>query len=116
MTNKELAAEIDRLLNLAGATSNEEAQSVYLEQVGLVVEENYKAIIAALDGEEWVKCDESVHDLTDWVLIAYRGEVRQARCQWDDYHRHYYWESMYEDLELKDVTHWRPLPKPPEKE
>lgn len=64
---------------------------------------------------EWISVKDRLPEWREWVLVTHVGEVDRGRLIEDyGYPRGYYWDVVgYEGL--IDVTHWMPLPKPPEK-
>lgn len=75
-------------------------------------------------GPKWIKCSEGLPVEGEWVLVSVNkehgsevemdcthkmegGEIIWLICQQID---------RYPDAEFSDVTHWMPLPQPPEAE
>lgn len=72
---------------------------------------------------EWIKCSERMPDAETPVLALLNGEIRVAEIRWDmptheeTYRPFWYWDDPYDDgqpWEVFDITHWMPLPEPPE--
>ena len=73
---------------------------------------------------EWIKCSERMPKAETPVLVMLNGEIRVAELRWDrpTYEETYkpfrYWDDPYDDdgqdWEVFDITHWMPLPEPPE--
>ena len=66
------------------------------------------------DETKWINVDDAVPNETLWCLV-YGDEAMACRAwsaerrQWED------WQGcQYPGLELASITHWRPLPSPPE--
>lgn len=66
-----------------------------------------------MEKDEWVKCSKRLPKVGIRVLVWYRGDTWTARLS--DEGRHYkLWLLPTGHAELKEVSHWRPLPHPPE--
>ncbi len=72
---------------------------------------------------EWIKCSERMPEDETPVLVMLNGEIRVAEIRWDTptyeetYQPFRYWDDPYDDgqdWEVFDITHWMPLPAPPE--
>lgn len=71
----------------------------------------------------WVKCSERMPEPETPVLILLNGEIRIGEIRWDmptgeeSYQPFKYWDDPNDDgqpWEVFDVTHWMPLPAPPD--
>lgn len=71
----------------------------------------------------WVKCSERMPKAETPVLVMLNGEIRVAEIRWDrptheeTYKPFRYWDDPYDDGQdwgVFDITHWMPLPEPPE--
>lgn len=66
-----------------------------------------------MEEDGWVKCSKRLPKVGTRVLVWYRGDTWTARLS--DEGRHYkLWLLPTGHAELKEVSHWRPLPHPPE--
>lgn len=72
---------------------------------------------------KWIKCSERMPEAGVPVLVLLSGEIRVAEIRWDTptheetYQPFRYWDDPYDDgqpWEVFDITHWMPLPEPPE--
>ena len=107
--------------DLAGKVNLTELASCDVDAVGLAAAdqlENQSAHIAALQKEieklrgqvpRWIPVEERLPDQCMDILVRYRDKhilLGTARC--DDW--------IEEDFEDGNITHWMPLPEPPEVE
>ncbi|MDV5140811.1 DUF551 domain-containing protein [Chimaeribacter arupi] len=72
---------------------------------------------------EWIECSDGLPEDETPVIININGEVRVGVICWeqpgweDAYSPFQYWDDPYnegQDWDWCDVTHWMPLPEPPE--
>jgi hypothetical protein len=62
---------------------------------------------------KWISCKKRVPDTTEDVL-CWNGEYMQVSCYFFcDAWKKWVWESRDSTKNLGQVTHWKPLPKPP---
>lgn len=68
------------------------------------------------DETKWIAVDVATPDATVWCLVSGDGAIacrgwNATKQQWED------WQGcQYPGLEMYNITHWRPLPDPPEPE
>ena len=74
---------------------------------------------------EWIKVEDKRPKSETPVLIVYKGTIRVGKIRWeyptheDTYHAFSYWDDPFDDgqdWEWPDVTHWMPLPEPPDRQ
>ena len=51
-----------------------------------------------------------------WVLLASMGSWKAHIGTWEDYNGRACWVKDGEGLPLHDITHWMPLPAPPQED
>ena len=66
---------------------------------------------------EWIKCSERMPENTQMLLAFSQGEIVAAYWNWVvnpiDYKKYRGFTYLSGSI-LDDVTHWMPLPEPPE--
>ena len=72
---------------------------------------------------EWVKTSERLPEANVPVLVLfYNGDIRVGLIEWEypsfeeTYEAFRYWDDAYNegaDWQYNDITHWMPLPEPP---
>lgn len=76
-------------------------------------------------GGDWIECSDRLPPDETAVLVNFNGEPRIGELRWDhptheeSYKSFRYWDCPYNDgqpWEVFDITHWQPLPAPPEGE
>lgn len=75
-------------------------------------------------GMKWISVEDRLPASETPVLVWFKNkEVRVASLEWefpsyeDNYLAYRYWDCPYndgQDWEWFDITHWMPLPEPPE--
>ena len=72
---------------------------------------------------KWISVDERLPENETPVLIWHRDRLRIAEIRteepgWEDTYKAFeYWDEPYndgQDIEWGDVSHWQPLPEPPD--
>lgn len=106
MTPKELSTKLRE--TIAEFAIN---HPVYLGQrYGEITAKHIDLILAALDAyEPWVKCSERLPTNSEQVVVLYDMPGEERRLDIDYYDGTGCWNSFD-----PYVTHWKPLPKPPE--
>lgn len=64
---------------------------------------------------QWVKCSERMPEETDDIIVACSDGIVMSGISY--HHRKGFYIAALEydsDEPVTDVTHWRPLPEPPE--
>lgn len=61
---------------------------------------------------EWVKCSDRLPEKDIGILIFWNGNVRMAELQNTGSHFDFFVSGTFY-LDGEDVTHWMPLPEPP---
>jgi hypothetical protein len=65
---------------------------------------------------QWISVKERLPEMNEWVLVDGPIIVRLIEPPSSNWKGAYAWETDHESFyDFKDVTHWMPLPKPPEK-
>lgn len=82
---------------------------------------------------EWIKCSERLPEVGVYVLAYIDGEIEPCVCclenkkslfdehttEWEPSFTHYEtagYDHVISDIDQGKVTHWMPLPQPPEAE
>jgi hypothetical protein len=67
---------------------------------------------------EWIKCSEILPEIGVSVLSTDGELIATTSMNYNDYTKEYYWSYFSSgcgccDTDMKNVTHWMPLPSPP---
>lgn len=75
-------------------------------------EEYHKLCLEALRGSKWIPVTERLPKHYDTVLICVRPYIKLVTATWDEFG--YVWITKPTVYEFEAVTHWMPLPEPPD--
>ncbi len=105
--NQRLRAELEQ--------AHQKSLAMHIQQQ-IIVGQRDVAEAALATAQRWIPCSERMPRLYEWALVVCGGDkVQRMAANWSG--QVWDWADEDADCAPKDaVTHWRPLPTPPDTE